>query len=323
VSRVFERIAILGLGLLGGSVALAAREARIAKCLVGCGRRKAPLEYALAEGIVDEIGDVKTSVSGAELVVLAAPVGAMEGILAEAAPWLAPGALVTDVGSVKGALAESLPGLLPPGSHYVGAHPMAGSHLRGVEFAAADLFRGSRCVVTPLRSTPPEAVEVVSGFWRALGADIAIRDPGAHDVEVAWISHAPHALAFAFARALADAPALAGELAGSGFRDFVRIAHSDPSLWAEILNLNRKALALPLRAFADSLAELASAIEDGDIEAQEAFLAHAQTSLEKVTQNASSPATSGVREDARSGGDNPEIQADPESAYPRRVKNSS
>ncbi len=289
MSRVFERVAILGLGLLGGSVARAARKAGLASRVVGYARRRGPLEYALAEGIVDEIADLKGAVSGADLVVLASPVSAMQGLVAEAAPWLAEGALVTDVGSIKGALADSLPGLLPSGVEYVGAHPMAGSHLQGIEFASEDLFQGAPCVVTPLRSSPGEAVEAISAFWEGLGARVIIRAPGAHDAEVAWVSHAPHLLAFAFARTLADAPAAAGELVGSGFRDFARIANSEPALWAEILNANRKAVASPIKAFSDALAELARLIEEGDIEAQEAFLARARASLETITQKVSSP----------------------------------
>ena len=321
MSRVFERVAILGLGLLGGSVALAARKAGIARHLVGSARRKGPLAAALARGLVDETGDIATAVAGADLVVLAAPVGAMESILAEAAPHLGAETLVTDVGSVKGLLADRLPGILPEGVHYVGAHPMAGSHERGSDHAVEDLFVGSPCVVAPLRSVPPRAVEEVADFWRALGAGVVVRDPDEHDAEVAWISHAPHVLAFAYARILEDAPAAAGALAGSGFRDFIRIARSDPGMWSDILNSNRKALASPLRAFGRSLAQLAGAIEDGDIEAQEAFLARAQAALAGMTRDASDPqADAGSREDVRSGDDNPEIQADQESAYPRRVK---
>jgi len=323
MSRVFQRVAILGLGLLGGSVALAARRAGVAKHLVGSGRRAAPLARALAEGVVDEVAGVREAVSGADLVVLATPIGTMESVLAEASPFLAEDTRVTDVGSVKGTLADRLPSLLPAGVHYVGAHPMAGSHERGVEHAQGDLFEGSCCVITPLRSTPPAVSEDVAGFWQALGADVVVRDPGAHDEEVAWVSHAPHALAFAFARALGEAPARARGLAGSGFRDFTRIARSDPSMWAEILKSNQKALASPLRAYGDSLTEMARAIEAGDIETLEAFLAQARGVLVGETQQASTEADLRRCGDVQSGDDNPEIQADPESADPRRSKKNN
>lgn len=287
MSRTFQRLAVLGLGLLGGSVAGAARRSGAARQVVGSARRRGPLERALELGVVDEIGSTEEAVSGADLVVLAMPVGSMEAVLAEAAPHLAPGALVTDVGSVKGALVERLPGLLPANVAYVGAHPMAGSHLGGLENARDDLFVGSRCVISPGPSTPAECSEAVADFWRALGARVIFRRAEDHDIEVAWMSHAPHAVAFAFAHALEEAPPTSGELAGTGFQDFIRIARSDPAMWAEILHSNRKALAAPLEAMARSLAALASAIEQGDTEAEEKFLARALDTLEGMAPCAS------------------------------------
>jgi prephenate dehydrogenase len=295
----FQRLAVLGLGLLGGSVALAARESGAALSVVGAGRRRAPLEFALERGIVDQAGSVAEMVEGADLVVLATPVGSMASVVREAAPRLAEGALVTDVGSVKVALAETLPGLLPPGIRYVGAHPMAGSHLRGVEHARADLFQGAGCAVTPLPGSDRGAVERVAAFWSALGARVVLRDPEAHDVEVAWTSHLPHVLAFAFSSALRGAPQGAGELAGGGFRDFTRIARSDAELWGDILCANRKALAGPLQECGQALKALASSVEEGDPETIEEFLSDAREKLAAL-------------ENARSGGDNPEIKAAPE-----------
>jgi prephenate dehydrogenase len=305
-------VAVLGLGLLGGSVALAARRAGVAGRLVAAGRRRAPLEQALASGVVDAVDDVAGAVRGADLVVLATPVGSMARLLREAAPHLAEGTIVTDVGSVKELLTDTLPGLLPPGVHFVGAHPMAGSHHRGVGHARADLFDGSCCVLTPLRSTDASACERVAGFWRALGARVTQRDPAGHDSEVAWVSHVPHVLAFAFARALASAPAGAGELAGAGFRDFTRIAHSDAEMWGEILSANRKALAGPLEAFNQSLQDLCRVIEDGDGDAQERFLSDARETLDRVARKAPWYAFVADERNARSGGDNPEIKAGPE-----------
>ncbi|MCZ6782130.1 MAG: prephenate dehydrogenase/arogenate dehydrogenase family protein, partial [Proteobacteria bacterium] len=234
---------------------------------------------ARESGMVDAVGDVAEMVAGADLVVLATPVGAMAEVLRVAAPGLPEGALVTDVGSVKALLAETLPGLLPPGAVYVGAHPMAGSHLRGVEHARADLFDGASCALTPVPGTDPLSVARVADFWRALGARVVERDPQTHDAEVAWVSHVPHVLAFAFAEALRRAPAGAGELAGNGFRDFTRIARSDAELWGDILCANRKALVGPLEASAEALAGLARAIEAGDIEAVERVLSAARIAL--------------------------------------------
>jgi prephenate dehydrogenase len=267
--------------LLGGSVAWAARERRVAGEVVGCGRHGDSLRSALAKGLVDRIAlEPAAAVEGADLVVLATPVGAMPERLRAASPGLRAGALVTDVGSVKAPLAETLPGLLPPGAVYVGAHPMAGSHERGADHARADLFEGAVCVVTETPSVPAAALARVESFWRALGARTVRRDPAAHDREVAWMSHVPHAVAFAFARALGEAPDGAREVAGPGFRDFTRIARSDPELWAEILVANGKALAGPLARVGERLSELARAVEAGDADAATRLLGEARTNLD-------------------------------------------
>jgi prephenate dehydrogenase len=197
------------------------------------------------------------------------------------APGLKEGAIVTDVGSVKSPLVETLPGLLPPGVSYVGSHPMAGSHERGMAHARADLFEGATCVVTEMEN--PGAVERVCEFWRSLGAVVARRDAGTHDIEVAWVSHVPHVLAFAFARALESAPSGAMEVSGSGFRDFTRIARSDAELWGDILAENRKALGVPLQKASAALAELATAIESGDVETLERLLAVARETLSSMS----------------------------------------
>jgi cyclohexadieny/prephenate dehydrogenase len=254
--------------------------------------------------------------------------------LSESARSLPGGVLVTDVGSVKAPLADTLPGLLPAGVSFIGSHPMAGSHETGVEHARVDLLEDSCCVVTPGAGADPAAVERLSAFWRALGARVALRDPEAHDAEVAWVSHLPHVLAFAYARALRAAPTRAGELAGSGFRDFVRIARSDSELWGDILGLNQKALAGPLRAFSEALDELARAIEAGDpaaVSERDRLLESASRRLALLAP-AESLAPRGVAaqtcapdpdQDARSGGENPEIQAALNGAATRSVNRNS
>jgi prephenate dehydrogenase len=293
-----ERVAVVGLGLLGGSVAAAARSRGAARRVVGISRLRETAAAALRRGIVDEAGtDLARGVAGADLVVLATPLAAMPELVRQAGPALAEGCVVTDVGSVKGSLADILPGLLPPGASYVGAHPMAGSHRRGLEAARADLFEGAPCVVTPTPAAPPAAVARVRRFFAALGARVLERDPARHDEQTGWISHLPHALAFAYARALADAPDGAGALRGAGFRDFTRIAHSDPELWAGILCANRKALAGPLARAGAQLAELSRSVEQGDVETVERFLAQAHESLARFA------------DDARSGGEDPETPA--------------
>ncbi|MDJ0785950.1 MAG: prephenate dehydrogenase [Myxococcota bacterium] len=304
MSGGFERVAILGLGLLGGSVALAVRERGVARSVAGSARRSETRERALACGAVDEaFADPAEATAGADLVILATPVAVMEATLTQAAAGLAAGAIVTDVGSVKGPLADALPARIPEGVHYVGSHPMAGSHQSGLEHARADLLEGAPCVVTPLSGHPEEPARRVAAFWQALGARVVVRDPQVHDVEVAWVSHVPHAAAFAFARAHGEAPRSAEEVRGGGFRDFTRIARSEPELWADILLQNKKALAGPLEATARRLSELARLVEAGDAEGLLRFLAEARDTLSRTAD-----------EDARSGGANPEIQAAPTSA---------
>ena len=267
----FDTVCVIGLGLLGGSVAAAVRVRGLARQVIGVSRRNENTVLATERGIVDSATThVARGVAEADLVILATPVYAMERTLRGAAPHLSAGTLVTDVGSVKAPLVDTLPGLLPTGVRFVGSHPMAGSHATGLEHARADLFEGAACVVTP--GSHPEDAERLSEFWRGLGMRVELRSPERHDEEVAWVSHLPHALAFAFARALEGAPDSSEGLRASGFRDFTRVARSDPEMWADILVTNRKALAAPLQETAAQLAELARCIESGDQDAVSTLL---------------------------------------------------
>lgn len=333
----FERVAVIGLGLLGGSVAAAVRARGLADEVVGISRRAENAERAVELGMVDRATtDLAEGVGGIDLVVLATPVFAMERVVREAAPHLAEGTLVTDVGSVKGSLADTLPGLLPPGVRFTGSHPMAGSHATGLAHARADLFEGAACVVTP--GADPGDTGRLGAFWQALGMRVELRAPDRHDEEVAWISHLPHAVAFAFARALERAPESAASLRGSGFRDFTRVARSDPDMWADILVTNRKALAGPLHEMSTRLAELARLLEADDPDGVTSYLTRARDELEPGAPSANPTGGDDASGDslsaggdrvasgdalsaggdsgggARSGGDNPEIQAAQEAA---------
>jgi cyclohexadieny/prephenate dehydrogenase len=279
VKPEFERLAVIGLGLLGGSVAAAAKRANVARQVVGASRSRDARAWALRQGWVDTAGEAREVVSGADLVVLATPVFAMGDVLAELAPVLRTGAIVTDVGSVKSPLAETLPGMLPSGVNYVGSHPMAGGHHSGVEHARADLFESFACVVTG-GSAP--ARQRVCRFWQALGARVVERSAADHDAQVAWTSHVPHILAFAFASAFSESPSGAREVTGGGFRDFTRIALSDPELWGDILTANRKAIAAPLGAVGKAISELGRAVEANDPEAVERCISSARDALALV-----------------------------------------
>jgi len=300
-----ERLAVVGLGLLGGSVALAARKRGAAREVVGATRSADAAATALAAGAVDRVAPIAEVARGADLLVLATPVGAMAAMVRQMHPGLAAGsgAVITDVGSVKASLVDTLPGLLSPGCCYVGSHPMAGSHHRGMSHARADLFEGAVCVVT--EAADPRAGARVVAFWEALGARVVRRTAVQHDAEVAWVSHLPHLLAFAFAGSLAAAPGSAAELAGAGFRDFTRIARSDAELWADILTENRKALAAPLGAAGSQLEAIAKALEAGDAEGLDRLLSAARSALfpaPPASRSATDTATARARGD-RSKGD--------------------
>jgi prephenate dehydrogenase len=282
VTATYARVAVVGLGLLGGSVARAARERGAAGSIAGATRHRKVLEEALRSGLLDDAGSPEQAARDADLVVLATPVFAMADTVRRIAPHLRAGATLTDVGSVKLLLHETLPGLLPRGVRYIGSHPMAGSHERGFEHSRSDLFVGASCIVTETAASPER--DRLCEFWRKLGAHVIVRDPSDHDVEVAWTSHVPHVLAYAFALALAGAPAAAREVAGAGFRDFTRIARSEPELWGDILTSNRKALSAPLQAAAEALARMGRAIEADDSESLEQLIAAARDTLARFPQ---------------------------------------
>ena len=244
MKTLFERVTIIGLGLLGGSLALALRERNLVKEIVGVARRHETWELALAEGVIDKGGtDPTVGVTGSDLVILASPVEAMPAIVAGAKEGFSQGSLLTDVGSVKELLVQKLPQLLPPGVEFLGSHPMAGSHLQGLANSKSNLFESATCVLTPVAGTSTGALERLRSLWEGVGMQVIERSPEVHDAEVAWVSHGPHAVAFAFAKALGEAAPSALQLRGSGFRDFIRIARSDGRLWSGILSEN----ALPTR----------------------------------------------------------------------------
>jgi len=226
------RLSIIGVGLLGGSLGLAARSTLNGCKIVGYGHRRETLERALEIGAIDEAAaDLKRAVQGADLVILCTPVGIFRTILSEIAEALRPGALVTDVGSTKRSVVNLARKHLNKSVDFVGSHPMAGSEKRGVEFARADLFQNALCILTPDQQTEPKAVETIDQFWRTLGMHTCRMTPADHDVALAEVSHLPHALAAALV-ALQSEQGM--KLAGKGFLDATRIAGGDGGLWRDI-----------------------------------------------------------------------------------------
>jgi prephenate dehydrogenase len=263
---VIRRLAIVGLGLLGGSVAKAARAESMAREIVGIGRNPASLKPALVEGAVDNVTtDLREGLTGADMVVLATPVATLERQMPavwEAAP---PKALITDVGSTKAAIvrgAESLSARKP--LDFVGSHPMAGSNLSGFAVSRADLFRGATVILTPTDRTAPDAVKRVTEFWEAVGGRVVTMDPAAHDRAVAAVSHLPHLVADALVDAVFRMDPQFFEVAARGFKDTTRIAASSPEVWREIFEENREALAEAVASFRAALGDLESVLRSGD-----------------------------------------------------------
>jgi prephenate dehydrogenase len=271
---VFDRLAVIGLGLVGGSLALAARARGLAREVVG------------VDPSLRSAGDVpllalEEAVQGADAVVVAVPVEEVEAVLERLAPLIEPDALVTDTVSVKVPVAEAARRLLPAPERCVGAHPMAGGDASGFDHARPDLFEGAPCLLALEGHEPPEVVDRIDRFWQGLGAFTVRTTPAEHDAIVAVLSHAPHAIAFAFARGLPDREEML-RLAGRGLRDFLRIARANPGLWADILLRNRQRVAEELARFEKNLGEIAEALGRADREALEGILRQGRQALDKL-----------------------------------------
>jgi prephenate dehydrogenase len=275
-----SRLTVVGLGLLGGSVARAARAHGVAREIVAVGRTPATLARARAAGAVDTTThDLAAGVRGADLVVLCAPVGVLPGLVRAAWPHLGAGAILTDVGSVKAPVVAAAEACPPGTGAFVGGHPMAGSERSGFDAAPADLFEGRLTLLTPTGRTPGDALARVTAFWEALGSQVRLLTPEAHDRGVAAISHLPHLAAYGLVAA-ADAEAL--PLAAAGFQDTTRIAASPEALWTDIFRENREALLGVLARYRGLLAEWEGLVRSGDWEALEAALARARERREKL-----------------------------------------
>ena len=264
-----NHVSILGVGLLGGSIGLAIRS-RLSKWHVsGYGHRQATVDAALQIGALHEgYVSLAPAVKDAGLVILCTPVGLFRPLLAELAPLLAPGTIVTDVGSTSD-IVKAAETLLPEGVHFVGSHPMAGSEKRGVQHAKADLYEGALCILTPTANTSPQALEAVKQFWADLGMRTCQISPEEHDRRLADVSHLPHAVAAAL-MSLQDEDSIA--LAGKGFYDMTRIAGGDGALWRDIFLDNRDNLRQSIARLKDRLDLILDLIDDNEAQALAAWL---------------------------------------------------
>ncbi len=262
-------VGIVGLGQIGGSLAAAIKVHGAPYRVRAWDRRTASLAMGRERGWVDEAaGSAAEAVAGAHLVVLAVPVTAVRRLLAEIAPALDQGQIVTDVGSTKASIVAEAARVLPDGVDFVGGHPVAGTERSGVEAADPRLFDARPCVLTPLPATPAGAVDRVEALWASLGARVVRMPPDAHDRVFAWVSHLPHLLAYTLTWAVLEKLQDRDlSLAGPSLRDWTRVVGSPPALWRDICMENREALARVLGEFEEELAAVRKRLETGDAEA--------------------------------------------------------
>ncbi len=266
---LFDRVAVIGIGLIGSSLTRAMRARGLARTVVTFDRDPAARAKALELGIVDEAPDaIGPAVRGADLVIICAPIGAYAEIAAAMAPDLADGVIVSDVGSVKQAVIRDVSPYLRDGMHFVPGHPVAGTEHSGPEAGFAELFEGRWCILTPPPGTDQPAVERVAALWRGMGSMVEVMDPQHHDQVLAITSHLPHLIAYTIVGTATD---LEGSLqqevikfSAGGFRDFTRIAASDPVMWRDVFLNNKEAVLEMLQRFSEDLTALQRAIRWGE-----------------------------------------------------------
>jgi prephenate dehydrogenase len=262
------KMAVVGVGLIGGSLALALKAAEAVGEVIGIGRGLANLEKALELGVVDRITrNPAEGVAEADLVFLATPVMALPQVAAEVLPHMKRGAVLTDGGSVKEAVVRAIEPLLPAGVHFVPGHPIAGTERSGADAAFASLYQGRRCILTPTEKTSSGALELVRQVWETAGSDVVEMPVDKHDRILAAISHLPHMVAYSLVNAVSSYDRYEEnilEYSAGGFRDFTRIASSDPVMWRDIAMTNREALLEMMDHFESFFAELKEDILSGD-----------------------------------------------------------
>ena len=264
-----KKIAIIGLGMIGSSIAHAARRGSLAKEIAGHDASADVLERAGRIGFCDTLhADIGAAVKDAQLVILCAPVGAFKDIAQAIAPHMAPGAILSDVGSVKGAVVRDVAPFVPAGVHFIPAHPIAGTEFSGPEAGFASLFDGRWAILTPVPGSDGQAVARLRAFWKGLGSQVDVMEVGHHDLVLAITSHLPHLIAYNIVGTAHDLEQVTeGEVikySASGFRDFTRIAASDPTMWRDIFLNNREAVLEVLGRFNQDLKALQEAVEQGN-----------------------------------------------------------
>jgi cyclohexadieny/prephenate dehydrogenase len=268
---LFDRVALIGIGLIGSSISRAIRRGGLARSVVGHAKTASTREVALELGLIDEaFASASDAVASADLVILCVPVGACGEVAAEIGGRLKAGAILTDVGSVKGAIVRDVSPHVPQGVHFIPGHPIAGTEHSGPRSGFAELFDGRWCVLTPPPGADKSAVDRLAAFWRALGSNVEIMAPEHHDMVLAITSHVPHLIAFNIVNTAAHLERVTAseviKFSAGGFRDFTRIAASDPTMWRDVFLNNKAAVIEMLGRFTEDLTALQRAIrfDDGE-----------------------------------------------------------
>jgi prephenate dehydrogenase len=276
----FRKITIVGVGLLGGSIGLAARQRKLAGEVAGYVRRTASLKDCERAGAVDfATTDLLAAVYNADLIILCTPLAQMRSLAKQILPALKRGAIVTDVGSVKATVVRELESIISnAGAHFVGSHPMAGAEKTGVNAARKNLFENAVCVLTPTKKTNPAAIKKLEQFWKTLGARVLKIDAAQHDLFVSRSSHLPHVVAATLADLVLNPanPKTQSQLCATGFRDTTRIASGSPEMWRDIALANRKNVSKSVDAFVAELKKFQTALKKSDGKAVEKFFATAK-----------------------------------------------
>jgi len=280
---MFNRIAILGVGLLGASFALALKKNGLCGSITGYGRNRENLLKAKERNIIDSFEQDPAAASrDADLIMLSTPVGSFLDLTKLIAPALKKGAVLTDVGSVKGRLVREIEKIIPEHANYIGGHPIAGSDRSGIDAANPGLFRNAKCIITPTEHSNADALEKIEGLWKALGSDILILNPEEHDRIYASVSHLPHLVAYAMVNTVADMDRSYLDFSGKGFMDATRIASSSEELWNDICLLNRDNLVEVLAVFQKNLDVLTRYLEAGDADSLKHAFRKARTLRETL-----------------------------------------
>lgn len=256
--KIFNKVAIIGTGLIGGSLALALKKKRLARVIIGISRHRSTLRTAKRIGAIDVAGSSLGIINDADLVIFAAPVGVILKLAEKSAKFIKPGCIVIDVGSTKEAIVAKLEKVF---TSYVGTHPLAGSEKRGIGAACADIFSGSLCILTPTRRTPVHAVKEIKRLWEEIGAKVTFLSPKEHDRVICVVSHLPHLAAFSLMSAV---PARYLGFAAGGLKDVTRIALSDSQLWAEIFLSNGSNIVKAADLFKDRIDKIRSCVNKKD-----------------------------------------------------------